>query len=116
MWVVESVSCRLRQPSPAVDTVLDCTALGGVRHILRVRADAHTADDLSLGKTGSAEVSDADYRLRFNADPQGYHLFFRINRYTGEGYRQLTDQEGHLVVGHGGDDPIQCSPYAGKPL
>lgn len=104
------------QPSPAADAVIECSALGGVRHILRVRADGHTADYLSLGTKGSAEVSDADYRLRFDAEPQGYHILFRINRYTGGGYRQLTDQEGHLVLGRGGDDPIQCVPYAGKPL
>jgi hypothetical protein len=104
------------QQAAPVDAVIDCSALGGIRHILRVRADAHTADDLSLGKMGSAEVSDAEYRLRFNVDPPGFHLLFRINRYTGEGYRQLLNQEGHVVGSHGGDDPIQCSPYAGKPL
>ena len=97
--------------------MLQCVALGGIRHILRVRADGRTADDLSLGGTiGTAEVTDAEYRLRFAVPPTGFHLDFRINRYTGEGYRHLTDQNGHVLQGHGGDDPIQCSPYTGKAL
>jgi hypothetical protein len=100
------------QPPPAADVVIECSTLGGVTHILRVSGDGRTAEDLSFaGRTGTAEVTDGEYRMRFNTEPTGYHVLFRINRYTGEGYRQLTDQDGHLVSGPGGNDSIKCSPY-----
>jgi hypothetical protein len=110
---------RAAGPPTQADTVIECVALGGTRHILKIRADGHSADDLTLGgNTGTAEVTDAEYRLRFPVAPPsgGYHLEFRINRYTGEGDRYLKDQRGQVVEARGGDSLIQCSPYTGKPL
>jgi hypothetical protein len=103
--------------SRPVDTILDCSAQE-IRDILRVHGDHRTVDDLSFTPptVGTAEVTDTGYALRFKIAPVGYQLLFRINRFTGTGTREVLDQNGKLVVGHGGFDMISCKPYDGQPL
>jgi hypothetical protein len=101
---------------PAV-TVIDC-AVGDSRHILRIHTDQQTVDDLAFTPpaTGTAEVSDAAFILRFRNKPTDYLLVFRIDRYTGGGTRELIDSDGKTVTGHGGFDQISCKPYRSQPL
>jgi hypothetical protein len=101
---------------PAV-TVIDCAA-GDIRHILRIRTDQHTVDDLAFTPpaTGTAEVSAAAFILRFKNKPADFQLLFRIDRHTGDGTRELIDSDGKSVIGHGGFDQITCKPYRSNPL
>jgi hypothetical protein len=101
---------------PAV-TVIDCAA-GDIRHILRIHTDQRTVDDLAFTPptTGTAEVSDAAFTLHFKNKPTDFQLLFRINRYTGDGTRELIDADGKTVTGHGGFDQISCKPYRSQPL
>ena len=98
-------------------TTLDCSAQE-IRHILRIHPDRHSVEDLSFDppRTGTAEVTDAGYALRFGAGVPGYELVFRINRFTNNGTRILTDWKGQTGVGHGSYDLISCKAYEGKPL
>jgi hypothetical protein len=101
---------------PAV-TVIDCAA-GDIRHILRIHTDRHTVDDLAFTPpaAGTADVSAGAFILRFRNQPADFQLLFRINRYTGDGTRELIDSEGKSVTGHGGFDQITCKPYRSNPL
>jgi len=97
-------------------TVLECSTTGNeIRHVLRLRGDNRVVDDLSFNPphVGTAEVTDSGYVLRFSEVP-GCQLLFRVNRFTGDGTRELSCN-GKLIV-PGGYDTISCKPYAGKPL
>jgi hypothetical protein len=98
-------------------TVIDCAA-GDIRHILRIHTDRNTVDDLAFTPptTGTAEVSDVAFILRFRVTPADHQLLFRINRYTGEGTRELIDVDGKTLTGHGGFDEISCKPFRSQPL
>ena len=76
--------------SLAAVTVIDCTS-GDVRHILRIHTEERTVDDLASTPptTGTAEVSDAAFVLRFKTSPSDFQVLFRIDRVTGDGTRKL---------------------------
>jgi hypothetical protein len=101
---------------PAV-TVIDCAGRD-VRHILRIHTDQRTVDDLAFTPptTGTADVSDAAFVLRFETTPTGAGLLFRINRDTGDGTVEPIDPKGKTVTGQGGFDQIACKPYRSRPF
>ena len=87
--------------------------------MLRIHRDGGRADDLSFTpmKAGTAEVTESGYVLRFELlPPPGPVLVFRINRFTGQGTRELFAPDGKAVPGHGGYDLVACKPFTGSPL
>ena len=113
--VVAATRCAPPPPPPA-DIVLDCSA-PDIHHILRIRASDRQVDDLSVvpAKHGDAELVDSEYRLQFLERRDSYEVLFRINTVTGSGTRELIDEEGQSVRGHGGFDEISCKPHSGNP-
>jgi hypothetical protein len=112
-WLVVPGLLSRRQTA----VVLDCSAQE-ILHILRIQGDGQFAEDLSFNPphTGTANVTDAGYVLRFSVVPAAGQLLFRINRFTGDGTREIIDQDGKTIVGHGGFDRISCKPYTDKPF
>ncbi|MGE0450263.1 MAG: hypothetical protein AB7Q29_11850 [Vicinamibacterales bacterium] len=106
-----AVAGTLQCARPA-ETVLDCAA-SDIHHILHIAASGRQVEDRSFtpAKRGEAEVSDAEYVLRFVDSRDDYELIFRIDRATGRGIRVLIDNEGVVPRGHGGSDEIACTTY-----
>jgi hypothetical protein len=99
--------------------ILDCNAGPDLRSILRIDAEHGKAEDLMFTppEQGTAEVTESTYTLKLSGVVQGFHVRFRINRYSGDGTRALINEStGKEVEGHMGFDPITCKPYKGKPL
>ena len=100
--------------STDMDTVLDCSG-EDIRHVLRIRASDRKVEDLASTPTklGDAEVTAAEYLLRFQESRDHYELIFQIDRSTGKGTRRLFDDEQQAIRGHGGTDDITCTPFSG---
>ena len=73
-------------------------------------------DDLAFApeRTGTADVNDALYILRFKTGA-GSSLLFLINRLNTHGTRALIREDGTTVEGPGGFDQIVCKSYDGEP-
>lgn len=91
------------------DIVIDCTA-ADIHHTFRISPTAHTVEDLSFSpaRQGVADVSDSGYRLQFHERRDNYDLIVTIDRTTGQGTRNLFDDEQQAIKGHGGTDDIAC--------
>lgn len=101
------------------DVTVDCSSvIDGLpnRDILRISPDSLTSLHLTLSPPvkGSVKVDEADYTVDFTHVP-GFRLRFRINRYTGEGQRRLSDERdgANTTVSWA---PVVCKPYEGNPL
>jgi hypothetical protein len=110
------------------DVLLDCWWIAdGVQtlSILRISPSTKKAQDLAFmpAHSGTVQIGDSDYLVEFNAFPSDpsvkVRVRFQINRYTGEGNRQLLfDKE--FFKGKK-EDPrdfsfLSCRPHEGKPL
>ncbi len=92
------------------DIVIDCVT-ADIHHTFRINPSAHAVDDLSFSpaKRGVADVSDRDYRLSFHERRDNYDLILQIDRASGQGIRQLFDDEQQAIKGQGGTDAISCT-------
>lgn len=104
-----------KQASLPTEVLLDCSSASIGREILKLTPGASKVQNLSFmpARTGRLTVNEGDYFLEFTDMPV-FKLRFRINRYTGDGTRELVDENGR--VGPRDFWQIACKPYEGKPL
>lgn len=104
-----------RSESSPSDIVLECLSKPGQdssRHILRLSPNTGKAVDLSLGETGTFEMTEAFYKIRIPSPKLPSEIMnVTIGRFTHEAWLEV--ETAHVVSFHA---DLACSPYTGKPL